>query len=127
MHLPYKSNGGIRTHNRYVRVAQNGTSIRAIYRGLYQLSYIGSKKYRNNTGIISAEKLIRFLFTSSNPGLVQAPFLIKTSYGFCSQAQIWFTARNAPVKTSNGFCSLFFPVTGVQNLHHASGEILFRT
>ena len=106
MHLPYKSNGGIRTHNRYMRVAQNGTSIRAIYRGLYQLSYIGSKKYRNNTGIISAEKLIRFLFTSSNPDLVQAPF---------------------QVKTSNGFCSLFFPVTGMLNLHHASGGILCRT
>ena len=29
----------------------------------------------------------------------------KNLEGFCSQAQIWFTARNAPVKTSNGFCS----------------------
>lgn len=57
--------------------------------------------------------------------LVQAPFQVKTSYGFCSQAQIWFTARNAPVKTSNGFCSLFFPVTGMQNLHHTSSVILF--
>lgn len=43
-----------------------------------------------------------------------------------TQAQIWFTARNAPVKTSKVFVHYFFPVTGVQNLHHASGEILCR-
>lgn len=43
-----------------------------------------------------------------------------------TQAQIWFTARNAPVKTSKVFVHYFFPVTGMPNLHHASGGILCR-
>ena len=32
----------------------------------------------------------------------------KNLEGFCSQAQIWFTARNAPVKTSKVFVHYFF-------------------
>ena len=61
----------------------------------------------------------------TNQDLVQAPFQVKTSNGFCSQSQIWFAARNAPVKTSKVFVH-YFPSTGMQNLHHASSGILCR-
>ena len=44
--------------------------------------------------------------------MVHNCFQIRTSpdsfNALATQAQIWFTARNATVKTSNGFCSLFF-------------------
>nr|DAN87820.1 MAG TPA: hypothetical protein [Caudoviricetes sp.] len=43
---------------------------------------------------------------------------------FTSSNLVYCTQR--PSKNLEGFCSLFFPVTGMRNLHHASGGILCR-
>ena len=73
------------------------------------------------------ECLTNWRIGSKNTEIIQVSSLRKSSYAFCSykskfsastilsknlqrffvpQAQIWFAARSAPVKTSNSFCSL---------------------